>query len=140
MLPFVLSALLSASPLSPTIMKKPFQGVQTEVQVEDIAHFPPSPVEQPFNESLGALCTLNYIEEVNQAKTGKAPDVIDAFAEEQKLTAKQYQQVREYCKAYSNGAAFVVAAVITDATILDILTRSKIPTVPVHYTKGSQEK
>jgi hypothetical protein len=101
-----------------------------------LGNLPPSPVEQPATEEVIKVCTTNFIEEVDQTKTGKHPDMIDVYAEDKHLNQKQAQQVREYCKAYSSGAAFVVASVIIDATIKDILTRSRIPVIPVHTAKG----
>lgn len=124
MLPLL--ALLSSLQLSPAIMNKPTVGVQQPIA---IGSFPPTRVEQPADDPILNVCTINFVEEVSQHSTGKEPQMILAYAADQHLTSKQTQQVREYCKAYSAGAAFVVASVVMDATINDILARSKIPVI-----------
>lgn len=132
MLPFVLAALITAS-----AMDKPGPKVVSETSVENIAKFPPSPVSQPATEEVIKVCTINFLEEVDQMRTGQQPQQILIYAEAEKLTQLQTQQIMEYCKAYSAGAAFVVSSVAVDATITDILARSRVPIIP---SKGTTSK
>lgn len=116
-----------------------FQPVATpqvvkEGSVASIATLPPPLVDVLFDETLAQVCTFNLLEEADQVTSGKDPTTLSGYAKDFSLSAMEKEQVEQYCKAYSAGAAFVVASVMMDATINDILARSKLP-----VTKGKKK-
>lgn len=132
MLQLLLAAAIAVTPMTP-VTNGPVVQVE-DVQVEDIAGYPPPLVEAPMSANIIQLCTGNLLEEIEQSRTGQAPMMIDEWAKELPATPKLKEQVQEYCKAYSAGAAFVVASVVMDATLNDILTRNQL------LTKGHPDK
>lgn len=122
MLQFLLAAALAASPVS-IVSEAP---ITDEIIVTLPTEFPEIEInfKRPFEEKEAALCIDNFFEELEEKDTGEVPHLLDDYAKEAELSEADTDDLKEYCKAFSAGAAFVVMSVTFDATINDILARN----------------